>query len=195
MGSRTPTSGTGRDEFAREGAKGIKGGTDATFRGFTTVAPSVCVFVQKWQIRRCFPSATGVGGPVKEVRVGWRRRPEGTPTIRCGGSRLPTRGSTTLRFGGSDIATLSSSPRILPESQTSRRRRTALDRGLQLQGTVKYLVRSHSASLSLSTILASFFFNIVFVIGPEVTSPRKTSRQVHATFYVTFLHRGFVFLF
>jgi hypothetical protein len=28
-GSRTPTSGTGRDEFAREGAKGIKGGTDA----------------------------------------------------------------------------------------------------------------------------------------------------------------------
>jgi hypothetical protein len=106
MGSRTPTSGTGRDEFARQGAKGIKGGTDATFRGFTTVAPSVCVFVQKWQIRRCFPSATGVGEPVKEVRVGWRRRPEGTPTIRCGGSRLPTRGSTTLRFGGSDIATL-----------------------------------------------------------------------------------------
>ncbi|KAH0815109.1 hypothetical protein GEV33_007682 [Tenebrio molitor] len=28
-GSRTPTSGTGRDEFAREGAKSIKGGTDA----------------------------------------------------------------------------------------------------------------------------------------------------------------------
>jgi hypothetical protein len=43
--SRTPTSGTGRDETAREGAKGIKGGTDAILMGFTTVAPCVCVCV------------------------------------------------------------------------------------------------------------------------------------------------------
>jgi hypothetical protein len=66
----------------------------------------------------------------------------------------------------------SSSPRILPESQTSRR--TAIGRGPQHPGTVN-ICQGLSASLC----------HTVFVIGPEVTSPGKTSRQVLATFFVT----------
>jgi hypothetical protein len=73
------------------------------FSGASRPWRRVCVFVFKKkgdkgvfsQCNRCW-----------RARVGCRRRPEGTPTIRCGGSRLLTRGSTTLRFGGSDFATL-----------------------------------------------------------------------------------------
>ncbi|KAJ3634632.1 hypothetical protein MTP99_007579 [Tenebrio molitor] len=106
-GSRTPTSGTGRDKFARVGAKDIKGGTDAILEVHgSRPIPCVCVCAQRGEIRGCFPSATGVGETVEEDRNGWKNRPEGAPTVRCGGSRLLPRGSTTLGFSGSYFATL-----------------------------------------------------------------------------------------
>jgi hypothetical protein len=46
-----------------------------------------------------------------------------------------------------------------------------------------YLARSLSVILSSSAILANFF-NTVCVIGPEVTSPEKTSRLFLVIFFV-----------
>jgi hypothetical protein len=58
----------------REMGKRYKRWNRRHFQGFTTVAPCVCVCVQRREIRGCFHSATGVGEPVEEVRIGWRRR-------------------------------------------------------------------------------------------------------------------------
>jgi hypothetical protein len=57
-----------------------------------------------------------------------------------------------------------------------------------------YLARSFSVILSSSAILANFFYR-VYVIGPEVTSPEKTSRLVLGKFFcfVTF-YIGAIFL-
>jgi hypothetical protein len=58
-----------------------------------------------------------------------------------------------------------------------------------------YLTRSFSVILSSSAILANFFY-IVDVIGPEVTSPEKTSQLVLGKFlfcFVTF-YIGAIFL-
>jgi hypothetical protein len=60
-----------------------------------------------------------------------------------------------------------------------------------------YLARSLSVILSSSAILENFF-NTVCVIGPEVTSPEKTSRLVLVNFFFVvchFLHWGFILTF
>jgi hypothetical protein len=49
-----------------------------------------------------------------------------------------------------------------------------------------YLARSLSVILSSSAILENFF-NTVCVIGPEVTSPEKTSRLVLVNFFLLFV--------
>ncbi|KAH0813842.1 hypothetical protein GEV33_008949 [Tenebrio molitor] len=103
-GSGIPTSGTGRDEIASEGAKGTKGGTDAIFRGFTTVAPSVCVCVRRGRLGGVFPAQQVLASPWrKSVRLEETPRGNSNYTLR---PRLCPRGSTTLRFGGLSIATL-----------------------------------------------------------------------------------------
>jgi hypothetical protein len=69
MGSRTSTSGAGRDKFAREGAKlydlYVKGGTSAIWKGFTTVPVGVCLCFEGGHLGVF--GATGVGVPVEEV--------------------------------------------------------------------------------------------------------------------------------
>jgi hypothetical protein len=122
------------------------------------------VFVLKGgEIRGCFPSATGVGEPVEEDRNGWKYRPEGAPTVRCGGSRLHPRGSTTLRFGGSYFATL------LGRSHPP--------------GSYQRAGQSSAEDTEIQEPFWANFFYIVYVIGPEVTSPEKTSRLVLGKFF------------
>jgi hypothetical protein len=89
---------TGRSNSERRG-KRYKRWNQRHFQGLHDRSAECVYCVHKGEIRRCFPSATSVGEPVEEVRVGWRRRPGCTLTKRCGGSKLPTRGfnDPTLR--------------------------------------------------------------------------------------------------
>jgi hypothetical protein len=123
---------------------------------------------------------------VEKDRNGWKNRPEGAPTVRCGGSRLHPRGSYFASLLGRSHPP-GSYQRAGPHTGQS----SAEDPEIQ---EPPYLARSFSVILSSSAILAIFFY-IVYVIGPEVTSPEKTSRLVLGKFFsfVTF-HIGAIFL-
>ncbi|KAJ3631753.1 hypothetical protein MTP99_012862 [Tenebrio molitor] len=90
-GSRTPTSGAGRDKFARRGAKDIKGGTDAILEVLDRFSVDI---YDRIRCNRCWRTR---GGRPKRLED----RPRVAPTVRCGGFRLPT-----LRVSGSHFATL-----------------------------------------------------------------------------------------
>jgi hypothetical protein len=183
--SRTPTSGTGRDEAAREGAKDIKGGTDAILMGFTTVAPCVCVCVFVLKGGR-------LGGvfPVQQVLANpWRKTVSAGRIVQ---RELQPYAAADLGFiheGQRPYASADqiSPPRwaaVIPQDPTIESDLTPDSPRPRIPKTRNrnYLARSLSVIFSSSAILANFFYTVC-VIGPEVTSPEKTSRLVLDKFF------------
>ncbi|KAH0808872.1 hypothetical protein GEV33_013919 [Tenebrio molitor] len=155
-GSRNPTSGTGRDEFARVGAKGIKDGTDAILevhgsrQGHDRYSVLQQVLANPWR-------KTETAGRIVQREL----QPYAAADLGFIHEGQPLYAST-------DHISPPCWPAVIPQDPTREQDLTPDSPRLRIPKSRNrnYLARSFSVILSSSGILANFFY-IVYVIGLE----------------------------